>query len=642
MNDSILQQSRQSKSWKRIVIIVFVFALLGILWFLMAREADGVEKKNMPPDLVEVTKGNLLVSVEGEGKIINPNIVNLSFLINGTLQDVNVEEGQMVQAGDVIATLDPREFNFDLRDAQNQVNIAWANIKAKEAELTDQSLRLAQNDLVNSEQVLRESVEDYEQALNQSYDSAELTIETALQSIEDVVTYLEILFSVNRQDSVYKTVARTFNDSVRQNQVKNLYYDLARVNKSLKSEYSTIISSNHEAIPPFIMKMNFLMRDVENILENVQILFNRATPYSGADSSLVQSAESDLQSLSSKINSQSSALNNAVQSIDDAKLNREQGEDQARRSLETTELKLENSERDYDRAKINKATSLTIQYAQLQQAQVRVEKARYNLSLATLRSPIDGEATVVNGKPGETIKADTANAENAFVRIISDDNFTTEVYIEEVDIARIRKGQTAIITLDAIPEVELEGTVTYVSNVSTIDNNGVTTYLVRVEIIDTKKAPIREGMTSYVEFVEHQALDALLLPSTAIVNEQYVFDQNGERVPVRTGITDGRMMEIYEGVIEGQKILSRPPGESRAGSANREGAGRRPSGDMNVDDRMKMIGDRLRENGMLPEGWEGMSAEQKQKALEKMREAQGGGGFGGGATRGGGGGGGRR
>ncbi len=640
MTDSIIQQSKNSKSWKRYVVIAIVILFLLWLFFFLRGNSKDESTQSSEPEIIEVTKGDILVSVEGEGKIINPNIVNLSFLINGTLQGVNVEEGEMVSKGDVIATLDPRDYNFDLRDAQNQVNIAWANIKAKEAELTDQQLRLAKDDLINSQQSLENSIRNFEQALEQSYDSANVVLERTFPELESGLRSVDEIFSFDRQISPYAIVLDSFNDSARENRIRNMYNEVKRNRDTLWREIDRPESLDSTEIIRYLRETKTVAKQMQNLLEQTLLLFDGAVPSSRVSQSLIDSAESSVSSALSGVSGEISSLTSSEQSIADAQLNQRNGIIDAERSLESTNLKLSNTERDFDRSEISKQTSLQIQYAQLAQAQVRVEKALYNLSLTKLVAPIDGEATVVNGKPGETIKADTANAENAFVRIISDDNFTTEVYIEEVDIARITKGQTAIITLDAIPDVSLEGQVTYVSNVSTIDGNGVTTYLVRVEIVDTQEAPIREGMTSYVEFVEHQALDALMVPSGAIVNDGMVFDENGERIRVRVGITDGRMTEIYEGVTEGQKILSRPPGDARG---TREETGGRPQGgrgggDMSADERMEMIGERLKENGMLPDGWGGMSTEQKQKALEAMREAQGGGGFGGGATRGPGGG----
>ncbi|WP_321490387.1 biotin/lipoyl-binding protein, partial [uncultured Hyphomonas sp.] len=83
--------------------------------------------------IIAPKKGNLNVSIESDGSIINPNIVDLSFLINGTLEMIYVHEGDRVEAGQKLAELDTRDLEFDLRTAESALQIAYANYTAKTA-----------------------------------------------------------------------------------------------------------------------------------------------------------------------------------------------------------------------------------------------------------------------------------------------------------------------------------------------------------------------------------------------------------------------------------------------------------------------------------------------------------------------------
>ena len=625
MTSSLIQQSRKAKrgQWVGLFIGVIVIASL-IFWKFGASPSTSSDSEE---SLVETTRGDITISVEGEGKIINPDIINLSFLINGTLREVNVEEGQLVKAEDIIAKLDTRDLDFDLKDAQTQVNISWANIKAKEAELTDQSLRLAKDDMKTAKQSVRNSITEHEQALDQVFESARVTLKTTFPELESALRSVDEIFNIDRQSSPVSLVLNTFNDSIRETRVKNLYQEIKLSRDTLWQLYERTPFLDDTQIEVFLLNAKDVVEKSHNMLEQVLVLFDGVLPSSLASQSLIDQAESSVQSAQGSMRSELNTLTSTLQAMSDAKLNHKNNLLDSERSLQNTQLKLENTERDYERLEVNKETSLRVQYAQLSQAQLRVEKAKYNLSLATLISPIDGEVVIVNGKPGETIKADTASAENAFVRIISKANFTTEVYVEEVDIARIEKGQKAQITLDALPDVILEGTVVYVASTSTIDNNNVTTYLVRVEIVNPSDVSIREGMTSYVEFIQQDARDVLLIPTTSILQDRFVLDENGRHLQIEVGVSDGRMTEVQEGLFEGQKIQLRPSFKNQQERSSR--------GERSPEERMNAIGERMRENGTLPGGWDNMSTAEKQKALEALREAQGGGGLTGGRQRGG-------
>ncbi len=99
---------------------------------------------------------------------------------------------------------------------------------------------------------------------------------------------------------------------------------------------------------------------------------------------------------------------------------------------------------------------------------------------------------------------------------------------------------------------------TFISSTATKSSSGVVTYLVRVEITDDQGAQIKEGMTTYVEFLTQEAVDAILVPVEAVTNRgrtSTVTLADGKEREVIVGVSDGTMIEIISGLSIDENIL---------------------------------------------------------------------------------------
>ena len=630
-SSSILQQSKQSHWYRKWWVIgILILGIGGAAAFAGRGYFDSASVVETEVQLHTVGKEDIRVFVEGEGKIINPNVANLSFLTNGTLEDVLVEEGQKVKKGDVLAELETQDLEFDLKDAQNQVRIVNANIQSKNSEILDDNLRVTENEIIISEQNLENAILDYQQTVNQVLDLGVIYIEQSFPEIKKNLEAIDEIFGIDRNQAKYEAVANTFNNSIKENDVKEGYRTLKLSQAILLDEYKALDDNFRDGdVARFLWKLKEESVALQSVLEDIADLFDSVGAISsGTTQTEVDSAENSIKTALSSTNSEISSLTSARQKIENAYLSQENGLKSVNNSLKSTEIKLENSQLALDQKEISKSSSLSILYAQLAQAKVKVEKAEYNLSLATLTAPIDGEVIAVNANSGETVKVESTNSENALIRILSDANFTTEIYVEEVDISKIEKGQKAVITLDALEDVELAGEVAYIASTATIDNNSITTYLVRIKITDTKAQAIKEGMTTYVEFIIGQALDVLTIPLSAIVRENMVQLEDGTRKEVVTGFSDGSVMEIKEGLGEGDVIVSNPQAKASGRGDGTGTAGARELTDEKKE-QMKTAGFTEEELVNLEKGE--ITDEMKEK-MQTMREQTGGGkgGFGGG------------
>ncbi|MGB9592774.1 MAG: efflux RND transporter periplasmic adaptor subunit, partial [Anaerolineae bacterium] len=199
---------------------------------------------------------------------------------------------------------------------------------------------------------------------------------------------------------------------------------------------------------------------------------------------------------------------------------------------------------------------LAIAQSQVDSAQVAVEQARHRLDAATLRAPFDGVVEKISVEAGQMVAAGTPAV------IIADTSaFHIMVAVDEMDVALVREGQVARISLDAIPDTPVQGHVERIGLAGS-QVTGVVTYDVRIAV-DPTDAPLRTGMSATIDIVVAEKSDALVLPNRAIrtdekTGQRYVqVLRNGqvERVYIKPGIRDERYTEILEGPAEGETVV---------------------------------------------------------------------------------------
>jgi HlyD family secretion protein len=192
--------------------------------------------------------------------------------------------------------------------------------------------------------------------------------------------------------------------------------------------------------------------------------------------------------------------------------------------------------------------------------EARIEAAEATLSLARLEAPFSGTVTAVDLKPGDLIAPGGAPA----FRLDDLSRLLVDVQVSEVDINRVRQGQEARLTFDAIPGREYRGRVTEIARVGT-NVQGVVEFTVTVELLNADEA-VRPGMTAAVNIVVDQLEDVLLVPNRAVrVNEGqrvvYILRNNSpEPVDIELGASSETVSEVVGGGLqEGDPIVLNPP-----------------------------------------------------------------------------------
>jgi len=206
----------------------------------------------------------------------------------------------------------------------------------------------------------------------------------------------------------------------------------------------------------------------------------------------------------------------------------------------------------------NQPIDLKTQELIVQQKENALAEARNNLEKCFLYSPIDGTVTVQNAEIGKTV---TANV--PIVSLISNANFEIESYVSEADIAKIRAGDKALITLDAYGDNEIfEAKVIVIDPAETVIN-GVNAYKVTLQF-NNENELIKSGMTANIRIITAERENVLAVPERAIItrgDEKFVLidknDSSPEERKVEVGIKGSNgYVEILSGLNEGEKIIS--------------------------------------------------------------------------------------
>lgn len=173
-----------------------------------------------------------------------------------------------------------------------------------------------------------------------------------------------------------------------------------------------------------------------------------------------------------------------------------------------------------------------------------------------LLSPLSGQIIYLPTVNGQVVsQSDTI--------MVMSDHLIVNTQVDETDLAQIKIGQEATITLDAYPDQQIDGVVRRISYQSTLVNN-VTTY--EVDVWPTQvPAFMRSGMTANVTFNVSEKDNILLVPSEAVQQandgQSYVLKAGAAKgdkpqtITIQTGLTDGKQTEVVSGLNEGDKVL---------------------------------------------------------------------------------------
>ena len=171
--------------------------------------------------------------------------------------------------------------------------------------------------------------------------------------------------------------------------------------------------------------------------------------------------------------------------------------------------------------------------------------------LLSVRSPIGGIITEKNAVTGEL-----SDPSKSLYTVANLSNVWVLVDINEKDLAKVRRGQTAIVSIGAFPDLKLKGRITYIAD---LVNESTRTVKARIEVANPGRK-LKPEMFATVELA--LAADA---PPVLAVPEEALQDLDGKKVvfiaenetefaarPVQAGRMAAGMVEIISGLKENE------------------------------------------------------------------------------------------
>lgn len=621
MAQSILEESKQAKRgifrvfFKRrnIIIIVSVLIIAGGAWYYFSGRSSKSQAATVQVKQSIVKQEDLKISIESSGKVVAKDGVELSFPVSGNLEvsNVYVKEGDKIKKGDKIAAVKTETLEFELKSAYNSYQSALASYNDKVAGATESEISKSEA-----------SIEQAQVSLDQAKISLEKTKDSAAQSITDAETalkdatedweknkdvynsevvsdaYADLLSAtksasisfqklLHDSDSIIGVDETIVNDdfetalgaknSASLAAAKDSYNQAKAMKTKLDSYIQNLTAADMGSIDNAADQAEAALEKLQTHFYDMQSMLDATITFTGLTQTKLDGFKSTVSSDRSSVNSSISSLDSSVRAASDAKNDIDQYQtaydkavtnlataksdatqdvNNATISVRSREISLEQAKIDYaDLIAPLSASDRASATSQLTSASIAVDRAKYNMEQATLTSPIDGIVSMLNYKTGDIILSDSAKS---MATVINNDTLYIEVNIEEADISKLKVGQKAEATLDAVEGLTLEGEVSFISLTSSTSSNGIVTYLVRVALSNTGETQIREGMTASIEFIISEAKGVLTVPVDAVRNisgQPSVQKADGTYAVVTTGFTDGKKVEVISGLAAGDRVI---------------------------------------------------------------------------------------
>jgi macrolide-specific efflux system membrane fusion protein len=219
------------------------------------------------------------------------------------------------------------------------------------------------------------------------------------------------------------------------------------------------------------------------------------------------------------------------------------------------------------------AAALASARASVVNAQVAVATARKAMADTVLRAPLAGTVAAVGGKVGtaesgggnSAVPSSSGSSSNGsgtstgFVTLTGITGMQLVAAFAETDTAKLRVGQAATVTVDALPTTELAAHIIAIDGTAT-SSSGVVTYNVTFAL-DRAEPGLKSGMTANVDVVVGEADNVLHVPTAAVngsgANASVTVLRSGKqvRVPVVAGLAGDSSTAILSGLTNGETVV---------------------------------------------------------------------------------------
>jgi HlyD family secretion protein len=517
------------------------------------------------PTTATVQRAAVTSGVSGTGSMTAANQQNMGFPNGGHLTNVFVKVGDRVEPGQVIATIDDFTLRQTLQQQQAQLNSQQAAldrlISSPVADGAKDSLSQAQEILDKTRKSASESLD----AAEQEIDNAERKLDIDRKALDSAKDKLEADEDAC-DDGSSSTSTQTSTKRAPAGGAESLDDDDDDADGSTDNSSGTFGTSGMSGMS---QRMQTTPAACNNIASDKQAVTSARQTVVVSENAVETAKKSrDSQKASGEL-----SIANAEQSVVSAR----------------NTSNSESSDRPFD---------IQEQRGSVVSQQAAVAAAQRDVDDATLRAPAAATVSAINGVVGEYLSptsngtsalapgsqagipgVESASAAQAaagvganparpggtqFLVLDNIDAFQIVVPFNESDAATIQQNQKVNVSIDALPDVTLTGTVLSVAPTGTAIS-GVVTYYVTM-VVDKSDPRVKDGQTVRATVVTEELDNVLTVPSAAVRQEGgrsvvTVLDTDGTQktVPFEAGKVGADRTQVLSGLREGQQVVLPAP-----------------------------------------------------------------------------------
>ena len=530
--------------------------------------------------LAAVEKSTLIVSVSGSGQVSPLDEADIKAQTSGDLSGLYISNGDEIKKGKLIAKLDDTDLRKAVQNAQISLEIAQTDLEDL-VNPPNQELNLlqAENDLTKA-QVSEVSAED---GIQEGLESALNNIATIFFNLPTIVTTTrDVLYSnqigeseptvgANQENltaygSLFAGTERNKIDPFVQSAINDYQAAQVKYDQNL-ADYKNISRYSDEAtIESLVNETIETTKALSEATKSEINLLDFVSNYLSAINRRVYSKITSYQTSLESYYSQTNGFLQTLYSVQDSFKNNKQ-------ALADAEISVQQKESSLNTLKAG-PTELDVKTEQfaVQQKEDALSSAEEDLANASIYVPFDGVISVVDVKNGDSISNGTVIA-----HVITKQKIA-EISLNEVDEAKVKVGQKATLTFDAIPDLSIAGEVIDINTVGQV-SQGVVSYGVKISF-DTQDERVKPGMSVTADIITDAKQDVLVVPNNAVKSQgssNYVelVDTTGENTQqllantsgvvlsnspksqtIETGLSNDTSTEIVLGLNEGDIVVT--------------------------------------------------------------------------------------
>jgi HlyD family secretion protein len=504
-------------SGKTIFFGAIVMLAIGIGVYVLWPEEAAIET-------ITVAPGEFVQEVSASGKVVPARDVELGFTQSGRIVSVSVDVGDRVSAGATLARLDSGELAAALSQRRAALDTQKARLEAILQGTRPEEIAVAESQVDSSLIALSQTRAALLDEVRDAYTVADSAVRN------NVFPFVTNPRSNNPQLNFTVTDSQAAVDFLA---------SIVRVENMLVEWQGDLINATESTLSDLTTETQTNLADVATFLSDASAILNRAQTNQSVSATMIAGYSADVSAARTTMSTEISALTSATTA-----------ERNAAAALASAERNLSLKEAGAV------AADIAAQEAQIKAAEADVESVLSQISKTVITAPFSGTVTAVEARTGAI-----ASPNQPLITMIGSGAFQIDSYIPEINIAAVKPGDIARVTLDAYGESEVfQASVVSIDPAETV-RDGVATYRAILQFT-TADDRIRSGMTANIVITTERREGVISVPQGLVVERdgaRYVKVLEGETVverQVTTGsISSLGLVEILTGLSAGDRVL---------------------------------------------------------------------------------------